>query len=314
MDFQKYEEVPNSDGLRKSKQFSSQNNFLIEQKNGPLSKRSSVQRNTKEIEENYEYNIERLLKPKLKIKRIKEKEEIVKRKMTFGKITNALPMLSPGLVKKVTNQIDNFEMNGEEKPLEDNLVPKLTFKDILPASSVQRILSSRGEKSTRNEPSVFRSEFYCRTEPEMTKELNKEIAMDKVNIITYINSKENVSELLIKKLTSSDEKTLVKVDKLCKKVILNKEEDNKFKKYVEEKLNKRREYELSDCVSTLNSIESNLSKARGIQHEYETMKRQKDNPFTHLLKEMKTKYWNRNVERLYACKKGDKIVIKKKPS
>ncbi len=238
------------------------------------------------------------IKPKLDIKILTQSSNSNKRKITVQRLSLALPKLSHSLNKKVNQHINYVQAINQEKDTQGINPVKLIFKDLISSESLERIKTTHVKADRRNEFLGNYKEENGLKENILSEELNKEISLDKVNLITYINSKENVSENLLKKLCSCDENHLVKADKACKKALLKEEEHKKFKQYLDEKHIKKQNFGFNDYKRSLDEIGLNLKKAQSIQIDYVPIRKNKESFYLEKLLELKNKFWTGKVERL----------------
>jgi hypothetical protein len=252
------------------------------------------------------------IKPKLDIKILTQSINSNKRKITVQRLSLALPKLNHSLSKKVNQHIKYVKAINQEKNIQGINPVKLTFKDLISSESLERIKSSHVKANSRNEFSGNNKEGRGLKENKLSEELGKEISLDKVNIITYINSKENISENLLKKLCNCDENHLVKADKACKKALIKEEEDKKFKRYLEEKHNQKQNFRFNDYKRSLDEMGLNLKKAQSIQIDYVPAVKNKESFYSEKLLELKNKFWNGKVERLNEKSRRIKIIKEKK--
>ena len=241
-------------------------------------------------------NIMEFIHPKLTINKVKDKSN-KKGKFTI-KIKNCLP--STSRIHISTNDLKEENIN----------YTKMTFRDYISPSTIGRIISSRIQKSKRID--ILRQDPIWRSQGIINKELNKELGTEKKNIIEYMKIKKNtLSENLLNKLSRNNENHLIKLDKICKKVLIKKEEEKYLKMVKDDKLNKKKLYDLTTCKESLQTMASFITKARTIQEEYRIIRNKEDNIFNNILKNIKNKYWNQSVERLYSSNPKRKNNLKK---
>lgn len=88
--------------------------------------------------------------------------------------------------------------------------------------------------------------------------LNRELNVDRGNLIAYINTKTNISDLFIRNMANYDENRLKNLNKACQKILNNQQQELIFKEYVKEYLKKEKIKEAEEYKDRLNILEKNI--------------------------------------------------------
>jgi len=163
------------------------------------------------------------------------------------------------------------------------------------------------DRNSKIDESMFRSAYKKKTEKEVLEEkMNSKIGCSNVNLIKYLNSRENLNYQFVQKISSFDEERLSKMNKICQKVFDNNEKFELFNKISKEKLNLKKRKDLTEYNEKLDILSKNLFKACEIKNEYNMPSNLRNNKYSKLHEEMKKKFWSNHVEELSKYKRDRK--------
>ena len=157
-------------------------------------------------------------------------------------------------------------------------------------------------------PNDFRSIYKDKDDISIIREKleNTVISNDKLNLIKYINSKEDISEMLIDKFNRSKEDQLQKYNKICQIVSNNQEKENFIKSIVSEKIKLMKKKEESEMNRMLTNLERNLNNYKHIVEDYKHPQENKRYRYFNIHNDIKKNYWSKyNLDRF--TKQNDKI-------
>ena len=140
-----------------------------------------------------------------------------------------------------------------------------TIRDIITDETLHSINKSirnnqlMKEKHTVIDENKFRSTYQIKSKHDLVQEkLEKEITSEKIYMIKYLNSKNNLSEYFIDKLNKLDEEELQKINRISQKVIRNEDSEKIFNHVLKEKLKLKKQKEVVEAQKTMTDLEQNL--------------------------------------------------------
>ena len=146
----------------------------------------------------------------------------------------------------------------------------------------------------------FRSVFEPSNVDKFNAQLNKDIDREKVNLIKYLHSKQEISQKLIEKLNKFDEAKLTKINRICKIYFHYEHNDKKQKEKVKEKMKEIDESRRAKPKVLKNQIESNLKQFDEILADYPTLDKQLyKKVFRDKHSEFESKYWANLEDKTY---------------
>ena len=175
-----------------------------------------------------------------------------------------MPTLPPDLTqgKKVYNK------DGTKKDF-------INVKDILNENTITKLKQQKlkakrvKELNTVINSNTFRTNYAEKNVlDELYEKLDVDLDMNKINLIKYLHSKEQVSEKFIKQFESFSDEKLNKLNKICQ-IITYKDEIQKMDKdIIQDKLKMNKETIQKFCKNTLNEIENSVNFSQAILKTY----------------------------------------------
>jgi hypothetical protein len=163
------------------------------------------------------------------------------------------------------------------------------------------------DRNSKIDESMFRSAYKEKTENEILEEkMDTKIGSSNVNLIKYLNSRDNLNYQFVQKISSFDEERLSKINKICQKVFDNNEKFDLFNKIAKEKLSLKKRKDLTDYNEKLDILSKNLFKVSEIKNEYHLPSNLRINKYSNLHEEMKKRFWSNHVEELSKYKRDRK--------
>jgi hypothetical protein len=187
------------------------------------------------------------------------------------------------------NTTTNFSQNRND----------LTFRDILPDNTYLN-LKTKLEKEkklkdrlSRIDENQFRTIFGQKTKPEKLDDmLKKNINTDKINLIKYLNEKNNISDVLIKKLSEYSEDKINKVNKICQIVFYNEERSKIYKERIKERINVIQNKEKTEYKTCIESLGDGLNEVSDIFKEYKKPENRREK-YRDIHYETVNKFWRK---------------------
>jgi hypothetical protein len=150
-----------------------------------------------------------------------------------------------------------------------------TLRDVFNDSSINQLKATYAKeqimknKLNRIDESNFRTVYETKTFKEKLDEnLNHRINPDRINLIKYLNEKNTVSEVLIKKIADYDEEQINKINKICQIVFHNDERDKLFKEIINEKIKDKQSREEIEYKNTLEKMGGNVIGIKNLLDKY----------------------------------------------
>jgi hypothetical protein len=145
-----------------------------------------------------------------------------------------------------------------------------------------------------NRDDVFRTPIP--KNPKLLSDINritqKTINSDATNIITYLNGKTTLSPKFLDKITKFESDKILKLDKICQKLMKSKENENQMNSFIKQKVSLDPRHVLVEFNKSLLSVENSLERMKnsGIK-SYEF---NRENNYRIMHNEFVEKYWKGN--------------------
>ncbi len=167
--------------------------------------------------------------------------------------------------------------------------------------NIQNVVREK-EKLGRVDENNFRSIYKEKTDVENVDDLLNNTVLDtgKINLIHYLNSKDNLSQQFIKNLNQADEDKINKINKYCQ-IIANQKEVNEIRKnIVKNKIKNRYIKDKNDCQELFGGMSNDIDMFKKICSDYERNYNQsKKENYREFHKDIQKKYWSKyNVDLL----------------
>jgi hypothetical protein len=176
---------------------------------------------------------------------------------------------------------------------------KQSIKQILNESSYRNLKNQlvkekvMRDKLTRVDENKFRTTYEEKNFLQKLDEtLQKKINPDRINLIKYLNTKDDVSEVLVKRVAEYDEEKINRVNKICQIVFHNKESDKLFKEIIKERLIAQNNRDKVDYKKKIETMGRNVNGIESILKNYEKRVEDKER-YRDLHNDMIKNYWNR---------------------
>jgi len=227
-----------------------------------------------------------------------------------------LPNLPGSINKKIEKN------TKEEKASFSNSVktnhPKfnLTIKDIISEDTIhnmKRSVRSRNMMRSRDfilKDDNFRTNYKLLNEyHDIDQKVKLQINPNHINLITYLNSKKNLSDKFFNRICNLHESEMTRLNRVCLKVNSSEQNDLIFKKNIEEKIEIKSKENKVNCARDMEKIGESLKKYRDISQGYQVFSHKE--ALIDSLYETKTKYWDKfDIERFYKRKETRDIMTK----
>jgi len=171
---------------------------------------------------------------------------------------------SPNMKYKSTKSENQYKIRESFKIKE--ILNKKSFDDLTKKLTIEDSVKNRLKRVDENN---FRSDYldFSRLE-KFENILNLKIKANKVALIKYINEKENISDLFLKKVIESSEEKRTRANKICQ-IIFNKQEKEKSaNKILIDKIQEKKEQEISLYKINLEKMKNNLKDSFHILKDY----------------------------------------------
>lgn len=145
----------------------------------------------------------------------------------------------------------------------------------------------------------FRSPFLTPDEKliDIESALDKKIKSDKANIIQYLNSKNCLSPKFIKSLSNYDEEKILRLNKICQRVINQEGRDEDLKLKINGVIENMHMIQKAEYKRQMSMMEIEVKNIKNICEKYP--KRNNKEKYENLLFDIKKKYWDKfNVDKL----------------
>lgn len=182
-------------------------------------------------------------------------------------------------------------------------------KDVIKEMAILNMKKSIKQKSfskaknSRIDESKFRTIYQWKDDSEKVGEMlgKIEIQLDNLNLIKYLNEKNDISEHFVNRLSSVNEIEQNKLNKFCQLYYRRKDKESLFNSIVDKKILLKKKKELSEMGFLLNDLNLELDKAKDISCNYDLnfINERKRDLYIDLQNEFSNKYWEKsNVIRL----------------
>lgn len=196
------------------------------------------------------------------------------------------------------NKKSNIISNDLPKGIINKNVSSLKINEILKPSTLQSLKDDFEKteivKSNLNkvDEQHFRSVFEPSNKNKFRAQLEKNIERDKTNLIKYLHSKDNVSKLLIEKLSSLDEGKISKMNRICKIYFHYENFDKRAREKIKEKLEDADKMKKKSIQQNVDLLGKNLTEGDIILKQYKNKKVHNKKAYEDIHHFFKVKYWN----------------------
>jgi hypothetical protein len=129
------------------------------------------------------------------------------------------------------------------------------------------------------------------------------INSDKVNLIKYLNEKNDISDVLIKRLSEYSEDKINKVNKICQIVFFNEERSKIYKERIKERINAKQNREKTEYKTCIEYLGDGLNEVSGIFKEYKKPENQREK-YRDIHNDTINKFWRKYEVSRYEKKKN----------
>ena len=141
-------------------------------------------------------------------------------------------------------------------------------------------------RKQRNDQKVF---------DEIEKDKKKEIDANNSNLIEYLMGKTTISDKMLKNLNDYNEKRINRINKICQKILVKKEQDANFIKDVQQKMKNKEIAEQEECHQKLKKMNIEICKFyQKLTKEKNLRSVNKKEIFASIHKDFSRKYWKKN--------------------
>jgi len=181
------------------------------------------------------------------------------------------------------------------------IIPRKIIKDLKRKLKSEKVIK---EDTGHFDLTNFRTKY---NEKDISGNINenliKEIEKHNINFIKYINSKDKISDLLLKQITTSDEHRICQIDKVCHTVATHKELEHLDKCLRDDKITYSHNFEKKDYRQKITNMKKEVTDSKQIIERYgdmncknEFLKKQR---YKEIWKEIKKGYWDKhNVDHI----------------
>jgi hypothetical protein len=125
------------------------------------------------------------------------------------------------------------------------------------------------EKNSRIDHSNFRTVYQEKNYlQKLEAKLDKEITPDKINLIKYLNQKENLSEVMINKIANFDDEKSNKLNKICQIVFHKQNDDTIFQNMIKKALTVHKNREKVEYRNKLETLGDNIKDLDSVLKKY----------------------------------------------
>jgi hypothetical protein len=227
------------------------------------------------------------------------------------KTNSILPSLTLPKFKDKTQS--NFNLTQNNLNTTTNFMQTkndFTFRDILPDDTYHNLKrklekdKKLKDKLSRIDEKKFRSIFGQKTNSEKLDDmLMTNINLDKVNLIKYLNEKNDISDVLIKRLSEYSEDKINKVNKICQIVFFNEERSKIYKERMKERINSKKNREKTEYKTCIEVLGDELNEVSGIFRDYKKPENQRER-FRDIHNDTINKFWRKYQVSRYDKKKN----------
>jgi hypothetical protein len=177
--------------------------------------------------------------------------------------------------------------------------------------SLKNILKSETVKDLKHQitaeaklPKLFNNIIQYRTHKDNNRMLteiddlmNKSLDKSATNLITYISNKDNITPMLVKKITQADKPRLINLNKACLKLKENDEKVKDLKIIIRENIKSQRERKVAGYQDDLKELSNSIRKIKEtMRHKYKDSRRI-NVEFIH--REFTNEFWNHKIIKLH---------------
>ena len=216
-------------------------------------------------------------------------------------MTKILPM--PVMFKRDMDTMDsgNFGFNTTSPPGRT----KFAIKEVLNDNSVKFLKSNyikdkkMKDRLSRVDETNFRTVYENQNFLEkLDEKLERKINPDRINLIRYLHEKDQVSEVLIKKIADYDEEQINKINKICQIVLHNNERSKLFKDIIQEKLTALKNREKIEYKSYIEKMGRNMNGFSSVLQNYDKKVNNKEK-YRDIHNDLVKNFWKKhNVDRI----------------
>jgi hypothetical protein len=204
------------------------------------------------------------------------------------------------LTQNNLNTTTNFMQNKNDYTIRD-LLPDQTYHNLKLKLEKDKKLKDRLSRIDENK---FRSIFGQKTTSEKLDDmLMTNIKLDKVNLLKYLNEKNDVSDVLIKRLSEYNEDKINKVNKICQIVFFNEERSKIYKERMKDRINAKQNREKTEYKTCIEALGDELNEVSGIFREYKEPENQRER-FRDIHNDTINKFWRKYQISRYDKKKN----------
>ena len=185
-----------------------------------------------------------------------------------------------------------------------NIRNKFTFKDVLNDRTYMdlknKLIKDKKIKDSlsRIDETKFRTIYGEKSNVEKLEDmLTKNINPDRINLIKYLNQKNDVSDVLIKRLTEYSEDKINKVNKICQIVFFNEERGHIYKEKIEERMVTNQNREKTEYKTSIETMGNSMKGISNILKDYEKISNKREK-YRDIHNDVVNKFWRKyNVHR-----------------
>ena len=181
---------------------------------------------------------------------------------------------------KIPNKIDSDELNEEEQPNNDNRMKteyKYSLGEIINYKNIHK-LKNEVEKRERYKEKLgvineqnFRTNYAFKPKIQELKEIlnYKKIKGDKPELIKYINTHNNITDLFLKNLVTSNKDDINRYEKISQTLLFNKEMALKLNSEIERKVKMKQNITKLRINNSLNRMDKEIKLEQQILDKYQ---------------------------------------------
>lgn len=182
----------------------------------------------------------------------------------------------------------------------DDRGDKLAIGQILTSSTVYKIKKKMcfekkmSDKLAKIDETKFRSTYQLITDLEKLDQILKyrKIPLSKMNLINYLNNKEEISNCSIRRLIASTDDEISKTNKICQMVFHNEAQNKVLKEIIKAKINHNHISERITCESNIQEMKKDIDSFKSSMSKYER-KINKMEKYREAHSDLIKKYWNK---------------------
>jgi len=202
---------------------------------------------------------------------------------------NNLTLQSQYPNKNITTA-SNFNNTSSQKLPLRNVLNEKSYTKLKSDYRKQKCMSDR---LSRVDETKFRTSYETKNFLEKLEEkLEKNINLDRINLVKYLNEKHTVSSVLIKKISEMDEEQINKMNKICQIVYHNDENSKKIKDTIKEKINNLKNKEKQEYKNKIVIMGKEIDNISMILKNYEKKVNDKER-YREKQNDIIKKYWEK---------------------